>query len=146
MHLCCLGYFVVVSLGGYRKVCPAFACQYCHVWGAPESESGGLHNCKMAKGFLPGNKCTAHSSEASGRLWKPLSGEKLTLAKRPGYFFVGFSMARVIGLKYMWDHKGDLPFCNARSSGKLRDGRKGHSTPLALRHKGFLCKSFPVLP
>jgi len=39
--------------------------------------SGGLYNCKMAKWLLPGNKRTAHSGKASGRMWKPLSGEEL---------------------------------------------------------------------
>lgn len=53
MHLCCLGCFVVASFRGYRKVYSAFTCPCCHVWRPPES--GSFHNCKKAKGLLPGN-------------------------------------------------------------------------------------------
>lgn len=44
---------------------------------------------------------------------------------------------------YMWEHKRHLPFCNASSTGKQE--RTLSSASFALYHKGFLCKSFPVL-
>lgn len=82
VHLCCLGYFVVASLGGCRRSVLAWHANaaMCGVL-LNVSLSGGLQNCKMAKGLLPGNKCAAHSSVTRGRLWKSLSGEEMTPEK-----------------------------------------------------------------
>jgi len=65
------------------------------------------------------------------------------MAQRPSYF----SIARVIGIKYMWEHKGDLPFCSASNSGKLERWQEGTLTSASFAPQGLSVASLsPCCP